>query len=344
MLKTDPEICALLPELLLPWYEKNKRDLPWRENTDPYRVLVSEIMLQQTRVEAAKEHYLNFIAALPTVEALAACPKDKLFKLWEGLGYYSRAENLQKAAKQIVAAGGFPRTFEGLRALAGVGVYTAGAIASIAFSLPVPAVDGNVVRVLSRLFGDEREQAVLRSEYTERLAPVYPPQTGDSTQSLMELGATVCTPRSPKCVLCPLFAHCRTKSDALPRRKAKTAKKKSDVTVYLLLTPKGVALERRKEGVLKGMWQFPNDERAVTEEELPARLAAMGIASFTILPPRTHRHVFTHLEWNMTAYPVKTDSAPPRFCYFSAEDIEKNAALPSAFRWCLPLVEERNRR
>ena len=336
----EQRVLCTLPDLLLPWYAKNKRDLPWRADTDPYRVLVSEIMLQQTRVEAVKEHYVRFLASLPTVNALASCPKEKLMKLWEGLGYYSRALNLQKAAQQIVAAGGFPKTYEGLLSLAGVGTYTAGAVASIAFSIPVPAVDGNVVRVLSRLFGNRENQDVLRKYYTDRLIGVYPKENcGDFTQSLMELGATVCLPRSPKCILCPLFAHCLTKSDALPMRKPKYERKKVDLTVFVLLTPKGVALTTRDNGVLKGMKQFPNEERFLSEQELTERLNSFGFENFTVLSERPHRHIFTHLEWNMKAFFIKTNDAPLSFSYYPAETIGKEIALPSAFRWCVEFFD-----
>ena len=182
------KIYGELPEKLLPWYDAEKRDLPWRADTDPYRVWISEIMLQQTRVEAAREHYLRFMRELPDVQALAACPEDRLMKLWEGLGYYSRARNLQKAARQIVETGGFPADYEGLLKLSGVGQYTAGAIASIAFSQPVPAVDGNVIRVLSRIFADERPPETLKKVFTDELGANYPKtRCGDFTQSLMEL-------------------------------------------------------------------------------------------------------------------------------------------------------------
>lgn len=328
-----------LPALLLPWYGQNKRDLPWRENTDPYRVLVSEIMLQQTRVEAVREHYLRFLRELPSVADLAACPDDKLMKLWEGLGYYSRAKNLREAARQI-AAQGFPDTREGLKKLKGVGEYTAGAVASICFSRPEPAVDGNVVRVLSRLFGDERPAETLREEYTKKLAPVYPEgRCGDFTQSLMELGATVCTPRSPKCMLCPLLSRCQTKGDSLPRPAAKAERKKSEMTVFVFVTPFGTGLRRRETGVLKGLWEFYNTEGKQDEKAAAAHLKSLGLKNFSLSSPETHRHVFTHLEWNMTAYGVRTEEKLGFLTYFPAEEIGKNIALPSAFRWCAKMFE-----
>ena len=369
---------AALPALLLPWYDKNKRDLPWRQDTDPYRVWVSEIMLQQTRVEAAKEHYVRFLRALPTVEDLAACPEDKLLKLWEGLGYYSRARNLQKAAK-IVAAEGFPATAEGWRKLPGIGDYTAGAIASIAFGQPTPAVDGNVIRVLSRLLGDDRPPEALKSSLFAELAPAYPQaRCGDFTQSLMELGATVCTPASPLCLACPLFELCRTRSDALPLPRRKPERKRSELTVLLFVRGGEAALCRRQSGVLRGMYGFFCIEQALDAAGVQAFLRGADMRSFALGERRAHRHVFTHLEWEMTAYVVLSEedaaalqnnsaaataaanqtaaaasaageaaaakqSAPAHtdfaaLQYFPVEQIEKEISLPSAFRWCLPLL------
>lgn len=357
---------ARLPSLLLPWYDKNRRDLPWRENTDPYRVWVSEIMLQQTRVEAAKEHYIRFVRALPDVRALADCPEDRLFKLWEGLGYYSRARNLQRAAK-IVAADGFPQDAAGWRALPGVGSYTAGAICSICYGLPTPAVDGNVVRVLSRLLGDGRPQGELRAAFERELAPAYPrDRCGDFTQSLMELGATVCLPSSPLCLACPLLPLCETKGDALPAREKKAERRKTAVTLLLFSDGQRLALCRRREGVLRGMYCFFCIEAALTPEQVRGFLAAAGLRGFCVGEAERHRHVFTHIEWEMTAYPVPLPAGsaesregapfdpegalrPPKellpagcacadFCdlqWFSRGYVEGALSLPSAFRWAL---------
>ena len=354
-------ILRQLPGLLLPWYDKNKRDLPWRIDTDPYRVWVSEIMLQQTRVEAAKEHYIRFLRELPTVSDLAACPEDKLFKLWEGLGYYSRARNLQKAAK-IVDEKGFPRTADEWKRLPGVGEYTAGAISSIAFGQPSPAVDGNVIRVLSRLLGDGRNPDLLKEAFAAELAPAYPAQRcGDFTQSLMELGATVCLPSSPLCLACPLLALCRTRSDALPSKRAKPERRKEEKTLLLFISENRIALCRRSDGVLKGLYGFFSVDAALTEEQTEAFLQGAG-ARGVIGPELRHKHVFSHIEWNMRARtvrlaePLPSDfstekglraaglpadtgvSDPAALRFFEKREIEETISLPSAFRWCTKLL------
>ena len=254
---------SMLPALLLPWYADNARVLPWRESRDPYRVWVSEIMLQQTRVEAVMGYYARFLRALPTVEALAAADEDALFKLWEGLGYYSRARNLQRAAQKIVTeyGGVFPHDYERVRALPGVGPYTAGAICSICFDLPKAAVDGNVLRVTARYLGDDTpiDESAHKAKIAAQLEDVYPAgNCGTFTQSLMELGATVCTPRSPKCASCPLRQHCRAFAqntvDRLPVKTPKKEKRRVEKTVFLLWYGEELALVRREEsGLLGGM-------------------------------------------------------------------------------------------
>ncbi len=353
-----------LPALLLPWYDKNKRDLPWRINTDPYRVWISEIMLQQTRVEAAKEHYIRFLRELPTAADLANCTEDKLFKLWEGLGYYSRARNLQKAAK-IVAETDFPRTAAELKKLPGIGDYTAGAIASIAFEQPSPAVDGNVIRVLSRLLGDSRSPEALKTAFAEELAPAYPAERrGDFTQSLMELGATVCLPSSPLCLTCPLFALCKTRGDALPAKKQKSERRRENKTLLLFRADGKIALCRRTCGVLKGMYGFFAIGSDLSAQQAEAFLRGAGISDFTLGEKRRHKHIFSHIEWNMTArvaelpdenqlaaaderagaqaanLPADTEiSAFSSLEFFDPADIAANISLPSAFRWCLPLFQ-----
>ena len=349
--KQRKQILQSLPPLLLEWYDRNKRDLPWRKDTDPYRVWISEIMLQQTRVEAAREHYIRFLRELPTVQALADCPEDKLLKLWEGLGYYSRARNLQKAAA-IVAKNGFPHTAAELKKLPGIGEYTAGAIASICFEESAPAVDGNVVRVLSRVLADGRSQDTLKKVLAEELSASYPPaRRGDYTQSLMELGATVCLPSSPLCLTCPLLCVCEAKSDAFPLRKEKPKRRIFYKTLFVFCDKTRIALYRREEGVLRGTYAFFSIGREMDKGQAEAFLRLAGLKNFSLGSPLKHTHVFSHLEWHMTAYTVYSEEDAAKLTLPAGESAdapfsalfyaERSAAkrefsLPSAYRWALP--------
>ena len=312
--------------LLLEWYQRSKRDLPWRETSDPYRVWVSEIMLQQTRVEAVKGYYVRFLERFPTASALAKASEDEVMKAWEGLGYYSRARNLHRAAK-IVAEEGFPRTFEGVRALPGVGDYTAGAISSIALGLPRPAVDGNVLRILTRLLADPQniDEPATKAAFIKLLKAVYPKETGDFCQALMELGAIVCVPNGePLCKECPWQNICRAhlsgRETAFPVRSEKKARKVEHPIVCVLEREGKYALERRKEkGLLAGMWQFPlffGDAPAFGE----------------VVVRKRAKHIFTHIEWHMTGLLVRADAFYPQYEWFTAEAIENSVALPAAFK------------
>ena len=331
---------------LLAWYQEEKRDLPWRENPTPYRVWVSEIMLQQTRVEAVKGYYLRFMQTLPTVEDLAACEEEKLLKLWEGLGYYSRARNLQKAAKQIVAFydGEFPRDLVALRSLPGIGSYTAGAIASIAFGLPVAAVDGNVFRVASRL--EENSTCISDPKYRryleETLSAIYPDtekECSDFTQSLFELGALVCKPQNPSCDVCPLRGVCRAYQHGtqalFPVLPQKKEKRRENVYVFLIKTPSGYCIRRRESGVLKGMNEFPSQafENGESAEKV---LNDGGVYEFNELGRKNFVHVFTHIRWEITCVWVETESAP--FDTYSLAEIEESISLPTAFKQCLGVL------
>ncbi|MDR3120492.1 MAG: A/G-specific adenine glycosylase [Clostridiales bacterium] len=285
-----------LPGLLLPWFAANARALPWRENKDPYRVWLSEIMLQQTRVETVIGYYTRFLAAFPTVFALAEADEARVLKLWEGLGYYSRARNLHRTARLIAEREGglFPGEVTALRALPGVGAYTAGAVASICFDVPVPAVDGNVLRLLARITGsfDCVDETTVREGTAERLAAVYPKgRCGDFTQSLMELGATVCLPNgAPLCERCPAADVCRALQNgwigSLPVRKAKKKRAVRDLT-YLILDCGGkTALRRRTEkGVLRGMWEFPNVDGLLDESAALRWLRACYASETSGAPP-----------------------------------------------------------
>ena len=329
-----------LPGLLLPWYEQNKRDLPWRQNRDPYRVWLSEIMLQQTRVEAVKGYYARFLEALPTVAALADCDEELLLKLWEGLGYYNRARNLQKAAK-IVAETGFPDTYEGLLALPGVGEYTAGAVASICFDRPVAAVDGNVLRVLSRFLADASpitDPAVKKRAKTA-LEAVYPKEApGAFTQALMELGATVCVPNgAPRCEVCPLKGHCRAhleeKTALFPVKPQKKQRKTEQHTVFLLRCGDKLAIEKRPaRGLLAGLWQLPNVPGVLAADAAAAQAATWGCEPHDLRSVRQKKHIFTHITWEMTGYDLICGREDDRFVWASPAQLEEEYALPTAFR------------
>ena len=337
----------LIPAPLLSWYQAHKRSLPWREEPTPYRVWVSEIMLQQTRVEAVKEYYSRFMQALPTVEDLASCEEEKLLKLWEGLGYYSRARNLQKAAKLLVNlyGGEFPSDIEALKALPGIGSYTAGAIASIAFGKPVAAVDGNVFRVAARL--EENPTPINRPAYRkyleETLTSVYPEEgalCSAFTQSLFELGALVCKPQSPDCANCPLNGVCRAYKNGtqalFPAMPEKKEKRKERVCVFLIQTPEGFCIRRRESGVLKGMNEFPSE--VILEGETPEKiLNEWGMYAFTEVKRKKFVHIFTHIRWDILCVWIKSESAP--FDAYSLDEIEEGISLPTAFKQCLGILK-----
>ena len=338
-----------IPAPLLLWYRQNRRDLPWRKTPTPYCVWVSEIMLQQTRVEAVKEYYVRFMEALPNVQALAYCEEEKLLKLWEGLGYYSRVRNLQKAAKVIVERydGQFPKRVEELKALPGIGSYTAGAIASIAFGQKAAAVDGNVFRVASRLeenptvISDGKYRKYLESE----LSAIYPDEgkdCADFTQSLFELGALICKPQNPSCEACPLNNLCRAYQSGrvalypvLPQKKEK---RKEQVYIFLIETPQGFCIRRREEGVLKGMNELPSF--VVNGGETPEDiLNEWGMYAFTEVKRKQYRHIFTHIYWDITCIWIQTESSA--FDAYTIEEIEENISLPTAFKQCLTILKEK---
>ena len=332
-----------LPGPLLAWYEKNARALPWRSDPTPYHVFVSELMLQQTRVAAALDYYRRFMEALPTVEDLARCPEDRLMKLWQGLGYYSRARNLKKAACQVVEdfGGAFPNDFARLRTLAGVGDYTAGAVASIAFGQPVPAVDGNVLRVVSRITADCRDMArpQVKREVGEALRAVMPPnRPGDFNQALMELGALVCLPNgAPLCGQCPAESFCAAKRQGmagrLPVKPPKKPRRVEERAVYLICRQNRVALRRRPaRGLLAGLWEYPSG---------PAGWPC-PVAGGACLAGEA-RHVFTHVEWRMTAWAVEAagEALPEGWVWAAEADLAEVYPVPSAFGAFRGWVERR---
>lgn len=334
---------APLPELLLPWYRESRRDLPWRSDPQPYHVWLSEIMLQQTRVEAVKGYYLRFLQALPTVKALAEAPEEQCRKLWEGLGYYTRVRNLQKAAREIVSRSGgeFPQTYEEIRRLPGVGDYTAGAVASICFGLPTPAVDGNVLRVTGRLLADPTPvtDGSLRRRRAEQLAEIYPrDHAGEFTQALMELGATVCLPNgAPRCEVCPLRQNCRgaalRRPEDFPGKPPKKPRRQEDLTVFLFRCGGRTAVRRRQEsGLLAGLWEYPNVPGHLDLTEAIAQAEAWGVHPKAPRSVREKTHIFTHVQWNMRCFEMECSAMPEPFRWATDEERKRDLALPTAFR------------
>jgi len=332
---------------LLAWYRAEKRDLPWRATKDPYRIWLSEIMLQQTRVEAVKPYYERFLATCPSIFDLAELDEERLMKLWEGLGYYSRARNLQKAAREVVAqwGGSMPSDYGALLRLSGIGEYTAGAVASIAFGVRVPAVDGNVLRVLSRLSGSYADIAdpATKKGYREALLPLIPADAGDFNQSLIELGATVCVPNGEaRCTVCPMRDVCVAAREGLtnelPVRSAKRPRRIEQLTVLIICDGNRTVLHKRPpKGLLAGLYELPNVNGWIGEGELPALIRSMGFDPLRIKRLEDAKHVFTHVEWHMQAYAVTVTpefdglSGTPGLLLVQNDDLHQSYAIPSAF-------------
>ena len=329
---------------LLSWYGEHKRPLPWRDDPSPYHVWISEIMLQQTRIEAVIPYYKRFLTELPDVASLAAVDDDKLMKLWEGLGYYSRARNLKKAALEIMErhGGKLPETAAELRALSGIGDYTAGAIASISFGKPEPAVDGNVLRVIMRYLGKTDDIALqsTKKETAAALREIYPEgeNAKNLTQAIMELGESVCIPNGePKCASCPLADICKAKqenlTDTIPVKSPKKPRKHEQKTVFLLsCRGKYAVCKRPSTGLLAKLWEFPNTQSRLTEEEAFSYLGSLGLSPIAVTPCGDAVHIFTHIEWHMTGYAAECMTPSENFVWQSAEEILEHYAIPSAFR------------
>ncbi len=340
----NKSVLILCTSRLLDWYTTHFRSLPWRDDPTPYRVWISEIMLQQTRIEAVLPYYERFINRLPDPQALASVPEDTLLKLWEGLGYYSRARNLQKAASILCERydNQLPADYAALLSLPGIGEYTAGAIASIAFSIPVPAVDGNVMRVLSRLTGDDTDvlSAGSRRHFSQIAEEMLPQdQPGRFNQALMELGETICVPNTqPHCDECPLrdlcVAYASDLTETLPIRIKRTKRRIQERVVYLVITqehPRRVLLHKRPStGLLAGLWELPNG--LVGEEiPLPSTVAPLCYPSDRSLPDG--KHLFSHIEWHMHGKLLFTDELPlpDGYVFASLDELLHIYALPSAF-------------
>ena len=330
-----------LPIPLLEWYRENARELPWRKDPTPYRVWLSEIMLQQTRVAAVLDYYARLLQCCPTVGDLAALPEDQMMKLWQGLGYYTRARSLQRAARIIVEeyGGEFPREYDAVRALPGIGDYTAGAICSIAYGLPAPAVDGNVLRVVARITGDDGDitTQAMKKKVTAELREVIPTRApGDFNQALMELGALVCLPNgAPLCEKCPAAAFCaafRTGcTDKLPVKAPRKTRRVEQRDVFLIFYEKRAALRRRPpRGLLAGLWEFPC-------EPAPASCPVRGMEYGS----HTGRHIFTHVEWHMTGRVILAmdGDLPEGWVWADKKELARTYAVPNAFSDFAHIVE-----
>ncbi|MBU5430141.1 A/G-specific adenine glycosylase [Kineothrix sp. MSJ-39] len=334
---------------LLAWYDGAKRILPWRGTKDPYRIWVSEIMLQQTRVEAVKPYYDRFMQALPTVCDLAGAEESYLLKLWEGLGYYNRVRNMQKAAQILVEKfdGEMPADAKEILALPGIGSYTMGAIASIAFQIPLPAVDGNVLRILTRLYGDDSDilDPRFKKKMEESLACIMPKdRPGDVNQAMMELGATVCLPNGmPKCESCPWYERCIARKEdrlrEIPYKAPKKSRKKEKKTVFLICDGDRILIHKRgKTGLLAGLYEFPNVEGWLADEQVKQQVQKLGYEPLYLERLQDSVHIFTHKEWHMQGWLIRVAAAWPQevqqadYHLILPQEIEAAYPIPSAFR------------
>ena len=355
-----PALCATL----LAWRKSapDARELPWRDEPTPYHVWISEIMLQQTRAAVVRGYYLRFLEALPSVRALAAVDDDVLMKLWQGLGYYSRARNLKRAAQAIVTehGGDLPRDFDALLALPGIGRYTASAIASFAYGQPRPAVDGNFLRVTARVTANPIDIAKDASKRAleEALAPSYPTgrDAGLLNEAFMDLGATVCLPNgAPLCHACPAaqlcLAHDRGTEQDYPVKTALKARRKEQRTVLLLSCGEKIAIRKRPaQGLLAGLWEYPNLDGKMTKRTIRTHLEGEGFRVLSITPLPHARHIFSHIEWELTGWAVtvaamnepplmaaedRTD-APSSLLWVRHEELADTYSIPAAFGYFTP--------
>ena len=339
---------------LVEWYRKRKRDLPWREDITAYKVWVSEIMLQQTRVEAVKPYYARFLNAFPTIQDLAEAEEDLLLKMWEGLGYYNRVRNMQKAAQQVMIDyhGEFPNTYEEIRSLTGIGNYTAGAISSFAFGIPKPAVDGNVLRVISRLTAsfEDTMKATVRERVEEELEEVIPADAAsDFNQGLIELGAIVCVPNgAPKCCECPLAHLCKAHEKGieleLPIKSKAKERRIEKKTVFIFQDGDHVAIKKRPaKGLLAGLYELPNVEGHLTEDEAIQYSKQIGLSPLRIQKLEDGKHIFSHVEWQMIGYQIRVDelekSCTEKMLFIHPEEIQEEYPIPAAFETYVRCVE-----
>ncbi len=326
-----------LTPALMAWYQKHKRILPWRENHDPYRIWVSEIMLQQTRVDAVIPYYNRFMERFPTLQDLAEASEEEAVKLWEGLGYYSRIRNLQKGVRKVLAeyGGEVPSDYKELQKIPGIGEYVARAISSIAFGLKNPAVDGNVLRIISRITesDDDIMKQSVRREVWEQLKELYPDEgAGDFTQALMELGAIVCLPNgAPRCDICPVSDLCKARESGsweyLPVKTPKKERKMEERTLFLLHSGDKWAIQKRPdEGLLASLWEFPSVAGTLSQKEVEE------VYGKNVTPWGKAKHIFSHVEWHMTGYFIETEETDD-FTWVTLPEMEEVYTIPSAFRY-----------
>lgn len=349
---------------LLNWYHTHKRSMPWREDPTAYHVWISEIMLQQTRVEAVFDYYLRFIHALPDIESLAMVDEDVLHKLWQGLGYYNRAKNLKKTAQRLVNEyqGQLPNTYEELIQLHGIGPYTAGAIASIAFSQKVVAVDGNVMRVIARITGDYRDimQQATKKEMEKVVYDLLPDKDISSfNQALMELGALLCIPNgTAKCNLCPVSKVCyafkENRQSELPVKKAKKARRIEKRTIFIMMNEQQeyYIQKRKKHSLLSNLWEFTSIDKHVSLHDLKEILQEFGIRYSKIVKIESAKHIFSHIEWHMQGYFVqvisnethinanrKENPFEEEYTWVTKDSLEKHYSIPTAFKVYVDSIE-----
>jgi len=335
-------------EYLLRWYDKHARSLPWRGIHNAYHTWVSETMLQQTRVETVLSYYDRFISRFPTVEALAAAPEDEVLKLWEGLGYYRRARNLHKGARQVAEefGGVMPCDVKALMKISGIGEYTAGAIASIAYDQPVPAVDGNVIRVVSRVRGIRENVGIpsVKRQITQAAAELVPQERpGDFNQAMMDLGATICVPGTPSCEKCPVAEWCDAcrEGDAenIPELPRKNPPKEINYDLCLIFNGDRVLMRQRTETMLQGLWIYPMIEEHHTAKQLPALVKRrLGLPVADVQPAGEAKHVFTHQVWQMKIYTMQTTAeAPDGWRFVTMEEMEA-LTIPTAVKKAKEIV------
>ncbi len=361
---SDP---TLLQENLLDWFDKNKRDLPFRQTKDPYLIWVSEIMAQQTQIDTLIPYFNDFIKKFPSLDSLAQAPEDAILRAWQGLGYYSRARNLHKAAQLVVSdyGGVLPKSYQGLLKLPGIGPYTGGAIASIAYNEAVTAVDGNVLRVISRYANSPLDinQNATKKIISNWLETILPPRVGAFNQALMELGALVCRPKGPKCLVCPISSGClafkQGTQDALPIKKKKTKPIIQQMEVGIVKQAGHYFLIKRpKKGLLSNLWAFPIVQATTTKgESITTYLKTLFPGLLEPVLIGRARHVFSHIIWEMTLYSYtlpslleetktpyqlrpKASNDPASFqegLFLGPEQID-GLALPVAFSKLIPII------